>query len=73
MSNWNSELKLYANKQKFNGITDNMGQILGSRYGVTGHSYWRPSPSAKHIGAWWDWPLPGGLTNYCPSVLDTVG
>jgi len=23
--------------------------------------------------AWWDWPLPGGLTNYCPSVLDTVG
>ena len=22
---------------------------------------------------WWDWPLPGGLTNCCPSVLDTVG
>jgi len=21
--------------------------------------------------AWWDWP--GALTNYCPSVLDTLG
>jgi len=22
--------------------------------------------------AWWDWPLTSGLTNYFPSVLDTI-
>jgi len=23
--------------------------------------------------AWFDWSFIGGMTNYCPSVLDTVG
>jgi len=32
------------------------------------YTYFTLSLSSGGIG-----PLPGGLTNYCPSVLDTVG